>query len=102
MNNCKKCGRETGPAFAMCVDCIHEEDGTRRNYIEFRVYVHADADATEVFESAEEIQMKLADLVSDDMAPDCFNQDVTYTIRREQVFENMADARVTYTGTPLN
>jgi hypothetical protein len=49
-------------------------------YIEFRVYLKPDSDMEQVSEEAEQMKDTIADLVSDELAPKIFTQDVTYQI----------------------
>lgn len=77
MINCKKCGKETGPAFGLCAECVVNED--RTSYIEFRVYLKDGVNAVDVIRAAEELQDRLTDFGAD-YEVDIFTEDVTYKI----------------------
>jgi hypothetical protein len=55
----------------------------RIGYIEFRVYLKADASKIEVEHAADNLQDMLVDIVSYEDAPPVFTQDVTYEIKVE-------------------
>jgi hypothetical protein len=61
---------------------------SRRNYIEFRVYLKDGVDAETVADVADDLQDQITDSISEEGAPPVFMQDVTYEVLHTDQYVN--------------